>query len=151
VYRMDATTVLGLFLYGPANGIGVDGEDEIDIEFSRWDGTCDCNADFTVYPSTGNRKQNGNPSWEDDFRARASDLTTARLEWSSEKIIFTLMRGSHPIGETQDIIKTETYTSNQTNIPQSALPVGINLWCFQHTPASDQYAVIRDFQFAPIP
>jgi hypothetical protein len=148
VYRMDPTTVLGLFPYGPANGIGIDGEDEIDIEFSRWDNTCACNADFTVYPSTGHYR-NDNPSWEDDFRARASDLTTARFEWSSEKVIFTLMKGSHPIGETEDIIQTETYSSNRTNIPQSALPVGINLWCFQHTPASDQYAVIRDFQYSP--
>jgi hypothetical protein len=150
VYRMDPTTVLGLFLYGPANGIGVDGEDEIDIEFSRWDNTCACNADFTVYPSTGHYRQD-NPSWEDDFRSRSSDLTTARFEWSSEKIIFTLMKGSHSIGETEDIIQTATYASNRTNIPQTALPVGINLWCFQHTPASDQYAVIRNFQYAPQP
>ena len=148
VYHMDQTTVLGLFTYGPANNIGVDGEDEIDVEFSQWDRTCACDADFTVYPATGHGR-NGNPSWEDNFRARGSELTTARMEWSSEKIIFTLMKGVHPIGETADVIKTETYSSNTSNIPQSALPVGINLWCFQATPQVPQYVTIRDFQYAP--
>jgi hypothetical protein len=45
------------------------------------------------------------------------------------------------------VIKTETYASDATNIPQVAVPVGINLWCFKNTPAADQAAVIRDFQF----
>src|SRR6266481_5871239 len=65
VYDMDPTTVLGLFPYGPTHHIGVDAENEIDIEFSRWNKTCKgCNADFTVYPSTGNRKPKGVSAWE---------------------------------------------------------------------------------------
>ncbi len=57
---MDQTTVLGLFTYGPTHHIGADAENEIDIEFSQWNKTCHgCDADFTVYPSTGNRKPNG--------------------------------------------------------------------------------------------
>lgn len=150
VYNMDKSTVLGLFTYGPANGIGVDGEDEIDIEFSKWDDTCGgCNADFTVYPSTGNLKSGGVPSWEDDFFVTGQNLTTARMEWSSERIKFTLMKGVQPIGNAANIIKTNLYSSNTVNIPQDALPVGINLWCFQTTPEKDQSVVIRDFQFMP--
>lgn len=149
IYDMDISTVLGLFTYGPANGIGVDGENEIDIEFSQWDNTCGgCNADFTVYPSTGNRKKGGAPSWEDNFYATGGNLTTARMEWSSERIVFTLMKGAHPIGTTKDIIKIKSYKSTTENIPQDASPVGINLWCFQTTPAHDQFVTIRDFQFA---
>ena len=34
VYNMDQTTVLGLFTYGPTVHMGVDAENEIDIEFS---------------------------------------------------------------------------------------------------------------------
>ena len=58
VYNMDQTTVLGLFTYGPVHHSGADAENEIDIEFSQWNKTCPhpCNADFTVYPSTGNHK-----------------------------------------------------------------------------------------------
>src|SRR5580698_4484580 len=60
VYEMDPTTVIGLFTYGPADHVGTNAENEIDVEFSKWNGTChDCNADFTVYPSTGNRKPKG--------------------------------------------------------------------------------------------
>ena len=48
-----------------------------------------------------------------------------------------------------DVIKTETYSSNTTNIPQAAAPVGINLWCFKGTPSSNQSAIIHDFRFVP--
>ena len=148
VYEMDPTTVLGLFTYGPAHHIGGDAENEIDFEFSQWNNTCKgCNADFTVYPSTGNRKQNGVSAWEDNFRVSGDNLTTARMEWNSDHIVFTLMKGVQPIGTVADIIKTEAYSSTATNIPQVASPVGINLWCFKNTPAKDQAVVIRDFRF----
>jgi hypothetical protein len=148
VYQMDPTTVLGLFPYGPVHHLGTDAENEIDIEFSQWNKTCHgCNADFTVYPSTGNHKPKGVSAWEDNFYVKGGTLTTARMEWFSDHIVFTLMNGVHAIGTTGDVIKTETYASDATNIPQVAVPVGINLWCFKNTPAADQAAVIRDFQF----
>lgn len=147
-YNMDKSAVLGLFTYGPAHHVGVDGENEIDIEFSQWNGTChDCNADFTVYPSTGHRKPDGTSSWEDNFRVAGGSLTTARMEWRSGEIVFTIMNGVQPVGTTANVIRTETYASNAINIPQQAAPVGINFWCFHATPAKDQSVVIRDFQF----
>ena len=148
VYAMDPTTVLGLFSYGPVHHIGADAEDEIDIEFSQWNKTCQpCNADFTVYPATGHHKPKGVSAWEDNFRVSGGTLTTARFEWFADHIVFTLMNGVQPIGTVADVIKTETYTSDATNIPQVAAPVGINLWCFKQTPAQDQSVVIRKFQF----
>jgi hypothetical protein len=148
VYAMDPTTVLGLFSYGPTHHIGADAEDEIDIEFSQWNKTCHgCNADFTVYPATGHRKPKGVSAWEDNFRVSGGTLTTARFEWFPDHIVFTLMNGAQPIGKVADMIKTETYTSDATNIPQTAAPVGINLWSFKQTPAQDQSVVIRDFEF----
>jgi hypothetical protein len=148
VYKMDKSTVLGLFSYGPAHQIGVDGENEIDVEFSQWNRTCGgCDADFTVYPSTGNRKPDGSPSWEENFYVTGGTLTTARMQWRSGEIVFTIMNGVQPIGTTANVIRTKTYASNAVNIPQDAAPVGINLWCFQTTPAKEQSVVIRDFQF----
>jgi hypothetical protein len=150
VYEMDPTTVLGLFTYGPTHHIGVDAENEIDIEFSQWNNTCKgCNADFTVYPSTGNRKPNGVSAWEDNFHVTGDNLTTARMVWSADHIVFAMMKGAQPIGTVADVIKTETYSSTAINIPQVAAPVGINLWCFKQTPAKNQSVVIRDFQFVP--
>ncbi len=149
VYEMDPTTVLGLFPYGPDHHVGVDGENEIDIEFSQWNKTCHgCNADFTIYPSTGNRKHDGTSSWEDNFHVSGGRLTTARMEWTADRVVFTLMSGAQPIGKTSEVIKTESYSSTRTNIPQEALPVGINLWCFQKTPAASQQVIIRSFEFA---
>ena len=149
IYAMDPTTVLGLFTYGPTHHIGVDAENEIDIEFSQWNKTChDCNADFTVYPSTGNRKPKGVSAWEDNFRVSGGKVTTARMEWFPDHIVFTIMNGDQPLGTTGEIIKTETYTSDKTNIPQEPVPVGINLWCFKETPKAEQSVTIRDFRFA---
>lgn len=148
VYDMDPTTVLGLFTYGPTHHIGADAEDEIDIEFSQWNKTCQpCNADFTVYPATGHRKPKGVSAWEDNFHVSGGTLTTARMEWFPDHIVFTLMNGAQPIGTVAEVIKGETYTSDATNIPQVAAPVGINLWCFKQTPAQDQSVVIRKFDF----
>ncbi len=148
VYKMDPSTVLGLFTYGPVKHIGMDAENEIDIEFSQWNKTCKgCDADFTVYPSTGNHKPKGAASWEDNFFVSGETLTTARMEWHSGEIIFTIMNGMQPLGTTANVIKTESYKSDTTNIPQVPVPVGINLWCFQATPSKDQSVVIQDFQF----
>ncbi len=150
VYEMDPTTVLGLFTYGPTHHAGVDAENEIDIEFSQWNKTCHgCNADFTVYPSTGNRKPQGVSAWEDNFHVDGEGLTTARMEWYPDHIVFTLMKGAQPIDSVADVIKTETYTSDKKNIPQEPAPVGINLWCFKQTPEKTQLVVIRDFRFVP--
>ncbi len=147
VYEMDPTTVLGLFPYGPTHHFGGDAENEIDIEFSQWNKTCHgCNADFTVYPSTGNRKPKGVSAWEDNFHVTGGTVTTARMQWFADHIVFTLMEGAQPVGTTADVIKTETYSSDATNIPQIAIPVGINLWCFKETPTKDQSVIIRDFQ-----
>ena len=149
VYETDPTTVLGLFPYGPTHHIGVDAEDEIDIEFSQWNKTCHgCNADFTVYPATGHRRPDGKSAWEDNFHVSGGNLTTARMEWFPDHIVFTLMNGAQPIGKSGEVIKTETYASTASDIPQEALPVGMNLWCFEKTPEKAQEVVIRSFEFA---
>lgn len=149
--KMDKTTVLGLFNYGAAAGIGIDGENEIDIEFSRWNDTCHgCNADFTFYPATGHK--NVGPM-EDNFtyNPNGSALTTARFEWSSTRIAGTIMRGLQPIGTTANVLQTITFAPPDVDvrIPQVPLPLAMNLWCFRATPETDQEVVIRVFQFVP--
>jgi hypothetical protein len=148
---LDKTTVLGLFPYGPEDGIGVDGENEIDIEFSRWDNTCQgCNADFTFYPATGYKSLE--PA-TDNFNIDLSRTTlfTARVEWSSTEIVGTIMSGLQPLGTTANVLQTFDYAPQDSakHIPQVALPLGMNFWCFQALPASDQEVTVRDFKFSP--
>jgi hypothetical protein len=151
VDNMDPHAVLGLFPYGPQNGIGRDGENEIDIEFSKWANTlCGgaCNADFTVYPSTGN---SATGSTEDDFNVNlgGGDLVTARMTWSSTSIAETVMSGLQPLGTTQNVLHTWTFAPPDylVRIPQEPVPLGMNLWCFQKKAASSQDVIIRSFQY----
>jgi hypothetical protein len=151
VDHMDKATVLGLFPYGPAAGIGADGENELDIEFSQWDKTCGgCNADFTFYPSTGN-KAVGPQTDNFNFSLSGGTLTTARLVWTSTRVTGTIMSGLQPIGTTQNVLQTFTYAPADfaVRIPQTAMPLGMNFWCFHAFPASNQEVIIRDFQFVP--
>lgn len=149
VWNMDPVTVLGLFPYGPTHGIGKDATNEIDIEFSQWGKTCVCNADFTVYPAVA--RDHGKPSYELNFKVDTgtTNLTTARMEWRSASIVFTIMSGDQPIGTTANVLKTATFTSSKADIPQQPIPVGINLWAFKALPASNQSVIVRSFQYAP--
>jgi hypothetical protein len=152
VDQMDPSTVLGLFNYGPKAHVGVDAENEIDIEFSQWGKTCKgCNADFTFYPATGNKALG---PMEDNFiyYPKGSTLTTARFEWTPTHIIGTVMSGLQPIGTTENILQAINFSPPDptARIPQVPLPLGINLWCFKATPSSDQEVIIRSFEFVPL-
>lgn len=148
MWSMDRVAVLGLFPYGPANGIGIDGSNEIDIEFSQWANTCGCNADFTVYPSVFRNYQS---SFNRNFTvSNGTGLTTARMVRTADKIVFTLMSGDQPIGTTANVLKTATFKSlDAQKIPQRPLPVGINFWAYTAVPATDQSVTIRSFQYVP--
>jgi hypothetical protein len=151
VDNMDPHAVLGLFPYGPQRGIGRDGENEIDIEFSKWANTlCGgaCNADFTVYASTGNSAAG---STEDDFKVNlgGGELVTARITWSSTSIAETVMSGLQPLGTTQNVLHTWTFAPPDylVRIPQVPVPLGMNLWCFHKKAATSQDVIIRTFQY----
>ncbi|MGH9615311.1 MAG: hypothetical protein ACRD28_01125 [Acidobacteriaceae bacterium] len=153
VDNMDKSTVLGLFPYGPVDGIGKDAEDELDIEFSKWNNTlCSgaCNADFTFYPATGNRSLG--PT-EKDFKVdlKGGSLTTARLIWTPTHVTGIVMRGLQPIGTTANVIEKWTFSPSdyKARIPQQPLPTGTNLWCFKVLPASNQQVILREFKFVP--
>ena len=75
----DKNVVLGLFPYGPAAGIGKDGTNEIDIEFSRWGQANGPNADWTDYPLSGTTQ--GETSFS--FSLDGGTLSTSRFVWTS--------------------------------------------------------------------
>jgi hypothetical protein len=145
----DKNVVLGLFPYGPAAGIGTDGTNEIDIEYSFWGQPNGNNGDFTNYPASGNTI--GELSFR--FSLNGSTFSTSRFIWTQNSIQDFLLSGFQAIGSTTGLIKTWTYAPNNptVNIPQQALPLGINLWCFDAPPSDGKNVevVIRDFEFAP--
>jgi hypothetical protein len=61
------------------------------------------------------------------------------------------MSGLQPIGTTQNVLRTFSYSPSDyaVRISQAALPLGMNFWCFQSLPASDQEVINQDFQFLP--
>ncbi len=153
VDNMDKSTVLGLFPYGPRARIGKDAEDELDIEFSKWNNTrCSgaCNADFNFYPATGNLHL-GPTGRHFAINLNGGTLTTARLVWTPTSVTGTIMSGLQPIGTTANVLKTWTFAppDPKARIPQQPMPTGMNLWCFRVLPASDQQVILRDFQFVP--
>jgi hypothetical protein len=154
VDRMDPAAVLGLFPYGPEAGVGRDGEDELDVEFSKWGHSLcrgHCNADFTFYPSTGNRSLG--PAEMDFHASLHGGHVTARLIWSATTVTGIVMAGLVPMGRTTHVLRLWTFTPTdpQARIPNQPLPVGMNLWCFQHATASSQSLVIRSFRFVAAP
>ena len=145
----DKNVVLGLFPYGPAAGIGGDATNEIDIEYSRWGQANGPNGDWTDYPASG--KTIGELAYT--FTLGGGTLSTSRFHWSSTSIANSLLGGLQPVDSTAGLIKSWTYAPQNptTNIPQQALPLGMNLWCFSGPPTDgkDVEIVIRDFQFVP--
>jgi hypothetical protein len=146
---LDKNVVLGLFPYGPAAGIGSDGTNEIDIEYSRWGQADGPNGDWTDYPASGTTI--GELSYT--FSLGGTTLSTSRFTWSSSSIVSQLLSGLQPVGGATGLIKSWTYAPAMPamNIPQQALPLGMNLWCFDAPPSNGNpvEVVIRDFVFVP--
>jgi hypothetical protein len=145
----DKNVVLGLFPYGPAAGIGADGTNEIDIEYARWGQASGPNGDWTDYPASGSTI--GELSYT--FSLGGGTLSTSRFVWSQSSIASTLLGGLQAVGSFTGLIKSWTYApaNPTTNIPQQALPLGMNLWCFNATPSDGNPVeiIIRDFVFVP--
>jgi hypothetical protein len=122
---LDRNVVLGLFPYGPPT-IGTDGTNEIDMEYSRWGSATNDNLWCTVYPSSGSTVGQAHYPF-----TLSGTYTTSRFTWSSTSVACWLMGGFQPTGTTTNVIDSWTYSSTTTNIPQSAMPLHINLWLFQ--------------------
>jgi len=153
VDNFDKCVVLGLFPYGPAGHIGGDGENEIDIEFSKWNGEVgSSNADFAYYPATGFGANGKSATDIFQFSLGGATLSTGRTVWSSQSITGTIMSGLQPVGTTANVLHTFTFapaSGAAQKIPQVAVPLGMNFWCYGTTPASNQEIIVRDFQFIP--
>ena len=75
------------------------------------------------------------------------------MVWSSTSVVSTVLSGFQPIGSNANQLNTNTYAPPDPadEIPQQAIPVSINLWCYEAVPSSgnDVEVVLQDFQFIP--
>jgi hypothetical protein len=151
---MPHTAVLGFFPYGPGADLGVDGQNEIDLEFSHWNDeegvdNLPYNSDFGVYPPPG-----AGVHWEADFNYTTSlaKATTVRLMWSSKELVYTLWDSFVPLHQTFGYVKHIVYAPHdyKAQIPQQALPLVMNLWSYEALPPKSAQTVdiaIVDFSF----
>jgi hypothetical protein len=150
VDKLDKNIVLGLYPYGPAAGIGSDGTNEIDIEFARWGNSAWADGNYTVYPNSGSTV--GATTF--DFSLNGT-YSTSRFVWSGTGISFSVLEGFKELGDTSGMIKKWTYapSSPATNIPQRAMPLGMNLWICSDGCTTDPTAgveiIVRSFTFVP--
>jgi hypothetical protein len=147
VDKLDKNVVVGLYPYGPAAGIGGDGTNEIDIEYARWGNSAWDNGNWTVYPTSGTTV--GSSTYM--FSLSGGTYTTSTFVWSSTSIAFRSQVGFKAVGDTSGTINKWTYAPSNpsTNLPQQALPLGMNLWCYNAPPSDGQNMeiIIRSFQF----
>ena len=124
--RMDKNVVLGLFPYGPQAGIGADGTNEIDIEYSRWGNAAWPDGNYTVYPDSGT----GVRDTTFEFGLGGGTLATATLFWNRGSVKEWTQSGLREVGDSGGILGQWMYAPSDpaTNIPQRAMPLGMNLW-----------------------
>ena len=106
--QLDPNVVFGLYPYGPEAGIG--------------------NSDWVIYPA-----QAGGTKTAAAYKvALTGSFTTSRFTWSSTGVEYWLMGGRQPLGTTANVMTTWTAdpVNPLNNVPQQALPVGMNLWLY---------------------
>jgi|GEM_PF-6326323 hypothetical protein len=151
VDKLDKNVVLGLFPYGPEGGIGVDGTNEIDIEYARWGNAAWPDGNWTIYPNSGSTVG------EITFNFSLSGTyTTSCFVWTSTSIAFTSQEGFAAAGDSTGLFKSWIYAppDPSVNIPQRAMPLGMNLWLCNGCGGAPGNGlpvdiIVRSFQFIP--
>jgi hypothetical protein len=155
-YNMDPAVVVGMFPYGPANNppAGVDGQNEIDIEFSKWGSTLANapNIDFTVYPPPKHGGHRASTDQSYYVVAPSSSTTTVRFVWHSTSVSFYAMAGTVPISSSPtNVIQSYVYNGSTTTIPQGAFVLGMNLWGYRKVPATGTTVIYQSFGYQSSP
>lgn len=143
--RFDPQVVLGLFNYTRPE-IGPDGTNEIDVEFARWGDAKKPAGSFSVWPAIKDVKGKSHPF---DFKLDG-DHTTQRFDWSATGVKFQMLGGHRD--DDKNEIATWSYAPDepQKYVPQTPLPVHLNLWLFRGKPPGDGQeveVVISKFSF----
>jgi len=149
---MEAQDVLAGFSYGPQNGLGVSSQNEIDVEFSRWNNSswfpAGNNGDFDIYPPPPAKKGS---DVEHDWNYTGGNTATCRIDWSSTSITESIWSGVAPTNASTSTANVTWTLSDTATIPQSALPFMFNFWAFGTLPTQPVDAIVQTFQYIPAP
>ena len=144
--RLDRNVVFGLFDYPPPGG-GLDGTNEIDIEYSRWGDPAALPASATIYPA-----HPGPASVSHPFPMPPSLTdTTQRFIWQSDSVRIQCLRG-HRDDDQQEYAQWAFRPADHQRLPQKPLPVHINLWLMRGKAPQDGKeieVVVERFSFVP--
>lgn len=145
--RFDPNVVLGLFNY-PTRDVGVDGTNEIDIEFARWGMPQWPIGNYTVWPPSKEAK-NGSSTFSFHLD---NDNTLQRFIWKSQSVQFQSLAESE--GKEPEEIQNWLYHPEEPlrRIPQHPIPVLMNLWLFRGnapTDGKEVEVIVRSFKFRP--
>ncbi|MES2063664.1 MAG: glycoside hydrolase family 16 protein [Bacteroidota bacterium] len=141
--NFDKYIVLGLFNYS-----GVDGYDEMDIEYAKWGIDTNPWANYTVYPKQGEGPANFHNATT--FTA-GSIYTTNRFKRTASAVIFKTLNGFYD--DDTNLAYTTTCASPSNSISTLSMPVHMNIWLFQgHAPTSNNAVeiIIHEFKFTPL-
>jgi hypothetical protein len=141
VDKLDKNVVLGLFPY-----LGPSGQNEIDIEMTKWGNVYGKMGNFTVWPAKKVLPKTTKP-----FSVSLNgDYTTHGFNWQSTSVFFQMLHG-HRIDNQYEIwnwyFKPLRYLDY---IPQLPMQTHMNLRLFKDRPPSDGKEVeiiVKSFQF----
>ena len=149
--RLDRNVVLGLFDY-PTPDVGVDGTNEIDIEFARWGNPVGANGSYTIYPSAGKRAEEATHPFTFKLEGAEQDAyTTHRFDRASDKITLQSLYG-HRDDDQNEFARWTFAPADKRALPQQPIPIHLNLWLFRGQPPVDNKEVeiiLKAFTFTP--
>jgi hypothetical protein len=147
VDQLDPNVVFGLFTYG-----GVDGTNEIDIEFSTWGQTdpTASNLFYTVYPNASGVAQVSGGT----RISLQGTYTTNQFTWVPCYVAAQIQGGFISTSETQNLIFSYTTPTNFSSaIPRMPAPIHMNLWSFQGQPpinGQEVEIIIHSFNYTKV-
>lgn len=147
VDQLDPNVVLGLFNYTRPD-VGPDGTNEIDIEFARWGSGANPNLNYVVWPAVTGVVRTPDTS----YFTLNGDYTTHRFTWNSNQILFQSLHG-HTDTNTNEFHQWSFAPAQPLQaIPQTPLPVHMNLWLYEGRPpvnGQEVEIIISKFTFTP--
>lgn len=122
--QLDQNVVFGLFNYS-----GIDGRDEMDIEYSKWGSASANNTNYTVYPA---QTVTSPADWHTTYNTTLTGTyTTQRLTRNSNaNSVYFQELGGFQTGNTNQIASA-TCSNPPNSISTLSMPVHMNIWLFQ--------------------
>jgi len=148
---LDPKVVLSLYTYRPLIA-GVDGTNQITIDFSRWEQNTSTapNLFYNVWPASTNETKNGISF----LYSQTSPYTTHRIIWSPKLVSFKSLHGFQN-GDANLFQSWQSSVAFATAVPQAAAPIHIKLWIFHSatgdlspTDGNQIEVIIHDFTYA---